>query len=186
MSTTEYPYEESNPRWPIVREWHLSPTRRVLIVHDDNPECPAMNEEGADIWWNGKGNEPFWDVNSGRYAYEKPPGHAFPFRYYDTRNGSRFDLLDDDDFTDDDEPTGWLVMDDDWTDPASAAEGFMQTMNYWCEGECYGWVVQTRHHFTSTTTDTELDEWEHDDSCWGYYGDDVLDAVRESVEGVPA
>lgn len=185
MSTTSvtYPHEVDNPSWPIVREWHLSETRRVLIVHDDNPECPLHNEEGAVIYWHGKGNRPWWDKD-GPLAYEKPDGHAFPFRYYDTRNGSRFDVLDDDDFDDDDQPAGWVVMDDDWTDPRGAADGFMGTMNLWAEGEAYGWVEQTRHHFTSDTTDRELDEWETDESIWGYFGESVLEAVRYEVEGM--
>lgn len=182
MSTTTYPYEADNPSWPVVREWHLSPTERVLILHDDTPECPLHNEEGAIIHWNGQGNRPWWDKN-GPLAYEKPDGHAFPFRYYDTRNGSQFDLLDDDDFSDDDEPAGWVVMDDDWTNPTSAAEGFMQTMNYWAQGECYAWVTQVRK---PVCTCGECTDWETDDACGGYYGNDVLEAVRESVDGIPA
>jgi hypothetical protein len=67
----------------------------------------------------------------------------------------------------------------------------------WCEGEVYCYVVEKRVHWTTDDEeikDSERDEWEHVDSCAGYYGaeyaeqsaKEALDyhAPRETAEAV--
>jgi hypothetical protein len=59
----------------------------------------------------------------------------------------------------------------------------------WCNGHTYWWAVATypvRHSDTGALFDS-LDDYRHDeasyeDSCGGFYGDDVLRGVKEGLE----
>jgi len=65
--------------------------------------------------------------------------------------------------------------------PAGSAENFLAEWRAWIEGEVYGYVVERKVHVEQTRAvsvsgdlvreeESEYDEWEETDSCWGYYG----------------
>ena len=78
-----------------------------------------------------------------------------------------------------------VIAPEDDDDPAKPS---LEEYQAWCEGECYGYVVEkkvTWRKVDPTTDDPDyLDEmhtWETVDSCWGFYGDEyVKEAAREA------
>jgi hypothetical protein len=71
----------------------------------------------------------------------------------------------------------WYVTYDSaaWREYAGAPPGSADMSEYraWCEGDVWGWVVEKLVLWT--TADAAVspafkDEWEHVNSCWGYYG----------------
>jgi len=82
-----------------------------------------------------------------------------------------------------------------WREHVGAPAGSVD-MSEWrayCEGDVWGWVVEK---LVSWHTDDpgyeDHDEWEHEDSCWGYYGSDgangkylrdsALEALADAAE----
>lgn len=197
MSTTSvtYPHEVDNPSWPVVREWHLSPDRRVLVVNDGNPWSPLQsNDYDCTFYWYDVKQAPDWNPGGRALPYwngdgmtpdewaAAVPENAFQFRADECRDGNHYTLAD----ADDTDAAGYIIAPDDATNPREYVAAVLHELTLWATGECYGWVEQSRHHFTSDTTDRELDDWETDESCWGYFGESVMEAVREidGMEGV--
>ena len=61
-----------------------------------------------------------------------------------------------------------------YEDRAKDAQGFLDEYNEWCNGNCYGYSIET-------------EDGEHVDSCWGFIGSDVtmdymFDQISESTE----
>lgn len=68
-----------------------------------------------------------------------------------------------------DHADGYYIAPKDVTDPASYADGAVETYSQWCNGEVYGicvWIY---------TRESIADDWEdpdRDSECWGFYGTD--------------
>ena len=68
----------------------------------------------------------------------------------------------------------------------------MDEYRAWCEGENYGWVLEKRVHWHTSDPDFEdRDDWEHADSCFGYYGRDyaeecALAELANAAKDMPA
>lgn len=55
-------------------------------------------------------------------------------------------------------------------------QGTIKLFGYWIWGDVYGYIVEEKKHFRKFYDDgdeTEDDEWEETDSCWGFYGRDA-------------
>lgn len=52
----------------------------------------------------------------------------------------------------------------------------------WDEGDVYGYEIQQRVRWTTDADFEDREEWEHVDSCWGYYGSEwAEDAASEAL-----
>ena len=61
-----------------------------------------------------------------------------------------------------------------YEDRAKDAQGFLDEYNEWCNGNCYGYDIET-------------EDGEHVDSCWGFIGSDatlnyMFDVISESTK----
>lgn len=77
---------------------------------------------------------------------------------------------------------GW---DDKHPMPAGAAN--MDEYKAWCEGDCWGYVIEKLVHWTTddgAVSPAFRDEWEQveDGSCWGFYGEYSREAALEAFE----
>lgn len=51
----------------------------------------------------------------------------------------------------------------------------------WCEGDVYGYVVEKNVTWTADDNRNEMSTWEHEDSCFGFYGYDwAVQAAKEA------
>lgn len=83
----------------------------------------------------------------------------------------------------------WYVTYDSarWREHTGAPAGSADMAEYksWCEGDCYGYIVEKRVTWTTDDPDYDNhDEWEPvpDGSCWGFYGhEDVESEARAAL-----
>lgn len=77
-----------------------------------------------------------------------------------------------------------------WREWAGAPEGSANMDEYraWCEGDVWSWVTEKLVHWTTddgAVSASFKDEWEHLDSCSGYYGGDYAEkTAREELAGL--
>jgi hypothetical protein len=68
----------------------------------------------------------------------------------------------------------------------------MDEYRAWCEGECYGYVIEKNTLWRKDENpDETMESWEDVDSCWGFYGEYSREAAleafnREVSANVPA
>lgn len=88
---------------------------------------------------------------------------------------------------------GWTYIRPDaekWEDMDVPAilKGFVETLGQWMNGEVYGWIaeelVKGTKVFEGDHADEAFEEWEQEDSCWGFIGYDYAqsEAKRELGE----
>ena len=58
--------------------------------------------------------------------------------------------------------------------------GEVELYDQYLRGECYGYIVEEKVHWTSEDDD-EMDTWEHLESCWGYYSDKFGDELLYEI-----
>lgn len=89
----------------------------------------------------------------------------------------------------------WLNRESDIKqDRSKLAEGSLTEILAWANGEVYGWILERK--LTTYTTykdpttgetvrETESEDWEQVESCWGYYGDEYArEAATEEFDRV--
>jgi hypothetical protein len=57
------------------------------------------------------------------------------------------------------------------------AESFLESYTDWCNGDCHGYVIEK----SRTCALCAHDDWEEIDSCWGFCGDYIAEAVKEAI-----
>lgn len=77
---------------------------------------------------------------------------------------------------DDDSRDWWNGLTDD--EKEKSAEAACEVYTDWCNGSVYGYVLESMGECNMGYS--HADE-RVDDSCWGYYGDDIIEAVKELV-----
>lgn len=90
-------------------------------------------------------------------------------------------------------------LSDEWLDAhtmerGKLAEGSLSEIMAWANGEVYGWIVERKlatyttykdHKTGETVRETESEDWEQVDSCWGFYGDEYArEAATEEFDRV--
>lgn len=84
----------------------------------------------------------------------------------------------------------WYVTYDSaaWREYTGAPPGSADLSEYraWCEGDCWGWVIEQNTTWVSADDFPDHDSWEDVDSCWGYYGDYARVAALEEWESFMA
>lgn len=65
-------------------------------------------------------------------------------------------------------------------DRAKDAARFLETYTHWCNGEGLGYVVES-----GSTCDKGDTHWEHIDSCWAYFQNDVDYALECAYGAIP-
>ncbi len=83
---------------------------------------------------------------------------------------------------------GWAYVNPDagtWEgmEPAKVIAGMVETLGMWMNGEVYGWISETkvtgRRVYDTEDEDEPFEEWQEDDSCWGFIGfDDVKQQAK--------
>jgi hypothetical protein len=64
----------------------------------------------------------------------------------------------------------------------------MSEYRAYCEGDVWGWVVEKNVTWSADDDRDDMSTWEHEDSCWGYYGSDgangeyLRQSAREALE----
>lgn len=81
---------------------------------------------------------------------------------------------------------GWIYatpekIQDEWNGDKTKAENYLRgevkTYDQYLTDEVYGYIIETR--------ETDEDEWEEHDSCWGYFGHQYCeDEVKSIVKGM--
>jgi hypothetical protein len=77
-----------------------------------------------------------------------------------------------------------------WREWCGAPEGSADMSEYraYCEGDVWGWVVEKNVTWSADDDRDDMSTWEHEDSCWGYYGSDgangeyLRQSAREALE----
>ena len=186
--TTTFPSEidDRHLTFPALTGWMLAEDRRVIILHDDIPECPLDSwETGCTFHWLE--SAPWWDKEgTGGYSLDDivdpkiRPGRAIMFSVTEQRDGNHYCIEGQHDGTSVD---GYIIPPDDATDPREYVKGVLDTLTAWATGESYWWREEHRVTWTNDDGDTRH-TWEPDDSCSGYYGtESVIEGIREGVEG---
>jgi hypothetical protein len=90
-------------------------------------------------------------------------------------------------------------LSDEWLDAHTEArdklaEGSLSEIISWANGEVYGWIVERKLATYTTYKDpttgetvreTESEDWEQVESCWGYYGDEYArEAATEEFDRI--
>ena len=185
--TTTYPQrmDDLDLHHPQVAGWVLADDRRVIVMYDEIPECPLDSwETGCTFHWLDR--VPRWDKN-GSVAYlddildpDIRPANAIMFSVTEERDGNHYCVEEQ---HDDARVDGYIIPPSDATNPREYVTGVLDTLTRWATGECYWWSEEHRVTWTNDDGDTRY-SWESDDSCSGYYGmDDVMEAIRDCVEG---
>lgn len=75
---------------------------------------------------------------------------------------------------------GWAYINPDaekWEgmEPEKILSGTVETLGQWMNGEVYGWISEkkvsgTKVYADEDHEDEDFEEWEVDESCWGYIG----------------
>ena len=78
------------------------------------------------------------------------------------------------------------LMPETWTleERAKDAAGFLETYTCWCNGEVYGYQIAEVTHCKECGH--EIVKEDPDDSCWGFYGNDIeymASEVRAALDG---
>ena len=70
-------------------------------------------------------------------------------------------------------------------DPTKLAEGSLEEIIAWADGEVYGYILEKKKPWTKVYEDEDEDEagfdWEVVESCWGFYGEKYAREEAESV-----
>lgn len=75
----------------------------------------------------------------------------------------------------------WIGFDGEPSDRTELVN--MDEYRAWCEGECYGYVVEKNVLWRKDEDpDETMESWEDVDSCWGFYGDYAKEAAIEAFD----
>ncbi len=156
----------------------------------------AVNEQGKDFesiiseLYNRFDNEEevierFLKIFHGAYSVEWSSSQDNRYLAFDTAAWREHVGLSDE----------WLDRDSDIKqDRSKLAVGSLSEIMAWANGEVYGWIVERKLATYTTYKDpttgetvreTESEDWEIMDSCWGFYGDEYArEAATEEFDRV--
>lgn len=163
----EKPYDESAV--PILAHYWRGSGYRFEAVNDAGKEFEDLISELYNRFDNHEEViERFLKIFLGAYSVEWDSSQEARYLAFDT--------------------AAWRAhvgLTDEWLDAhtmerGKLAEGSLTEIMAWANGEVYGWILERR--LTTYTTykdpttgetvrETESEDWEQVDSCWGYYGD---------------
>lgn len=94
---------------------------------------------------------------------------------------------------------GWAYVNPDaetWEgmDPPGLIAGMIEELGKWMNGEVYGWIVEKKVELAPITRDEDgtvmevdyentQEDWEEEDSCWGYIGSEYAESEAKSALG---
>jgi hypothetical protein len=187
-TATEHPtfpsqIDDCHLAWPAVAGWMLADDRRVIVRHDDIPECPLDSwDTGCTFHWADRA--PHWDKTGIGHSdvdiLDDLPRDAILFSVTEERDGNHYRV---EDVADASRVDGYIIPPDDATNPREYVATVLDTITLWATGETYWWREEHRVTWTNDDGDTRH-TWEPDDSCSGYYGvDAVIAGIKYGVEG---
>lgn len=74
--------------------------------------------------------------------------------------------------------TGEVIEREGIADPMACLKAERDEYRAWAEGDVWGYVIERRVTWTLMDADDEMHTWEHEESCFGFYG---LEYAEESA-----
>lgn len=140
---------------------------RVRIVADPCPSNPRTDCDTGTRLALFSRRRGLWG-DKGLHPKDAPEG-AFPVYVYE--HGGIALSLEPFSCRWDSGHAGFIWLAEDHPEPREVCKNALKTFEQYLNGEVYGFVVETRKLIQQ---DGELfaTEWEHEDSCYGFFGDD--------------
>lgn len=140
---------------------------RVRIVADPCPSNPRTDWDTGTKLALFSRRRGLWG-DEGLHPKDAPEG-AFPVYVYE--HGGIALSLEPFSCPWDSGHAGFIWLAEDYLEPREVCKNALKTFEQYLNGEVYGFVVETRKLIQQ---DGELfaTEWEHEDSCYGFFGDD--------------
>jgi len=184
-----FPYLEDSEILQVSADGQTA--RLGVLVHDDDCEGPLEeHDEGTLVQFNRSYShyEPRPDLDDFKRLVRANPGRVVLIGHYgDTYKVEGAPLTAADTKGNQLESalcgaSGYYIVPEDVTDPASYAKITLRTYSDWCNGECYGVCVWT---YTRTENGWDLDE-DSREECWGFIGHEhAQEELTNQMKEVP-